>query len=110
MSENEKGFGSKLIGLFVESKDSEEAPEGNKSAADLVAELAAQSGAQPVKPGEAPPPPPMPSNLKTDKMAAAPGAPTDFDAIFKDAGMDVAELDRVKKAEELLKGLPESTP
>ncbi len=105
MSENEKGFGSKLKGLFFESeeKPSDEA----KSPADLVAELAAQSGA---KPEAQRPPEPPPPNLNTQKMATATGAPTDFDAIFKDAGMDVAELDRVKKAEELLKGLPESTP
>ena len=109
MSENEKGFGKKLKGLFFESDgaEGEAAPEG-KSAADLVAELAAQSGGKP-GPGAAPPEPP-PSNLNTQKMASAVGAPTDFDVIFKDAGMDVAELDRVKKAEELLKGLPESTP
>lgn len=106
MSENEKGFGSKLKGLFFESDEGAK-PEGEKSAADLVAELAQQSGAKPAP--EAPQPPP--SNLNTQKMAAGPvGAPQDFDAIFKDAGMDVAELDRVKKAEDLLKGLPEATP
>jgi hypothetical protein len=114
MAENEKGLGSKIKGLFFESEDGgEEAkPAGNKSAADLVAELAAQSGgAKPGAPGAAatPPPPPMP-NLKTDKLASSVGAPADFDVIFKDAGMDVAELDRVKKAEELLRGLPEETP
>jgi phage I-like protein len=105
MSENEKGFGSKLKGLFFESD--EKPADENKSPADLVAELAAQSGA---RPAAAPPPEPPPPNLNTQKMATAAGAPTDFDAIFKDAGMDAAELDRVKKAEELLKGLPESTP
>jgi len=48
--------------------------------------------------------------------APAPEAPqvapanVNFDAIFRDAGMDVAELDRVKKAEELLKNLPPETP
>lgn len=108
MAENEKGLGSKIKGLFFESDGAaEEAPAGEKSAADLVAELAAQSGAQPSS--AAPPPPPMP-NLNTQKMTSGVGAPADFDAIFKDAGMDVAELDRVKKAEDLLKGLPDSTP
>ena len=111
MAENEKGLGSKIKGLFFESEDGgEEAkPTGEKSAADLVAELAAQSGgAKPGAPAAAPPPP-MP-NLKTENLSSAVGAPADFDAIFKDAGMDVAELDRVKKAEELLRGLPEETP
>jgi hypothetical protein len=37
-------------------------------------------------------------------------AQVDFDAVFKGAGMDAAELDRVRKAEELLKSLPEATP
>jgi cell division protein FtsB len=46
---------------------------------------------------------------------AAPSGPVtpaqvDFDAVFKTAGMDLADLDRVRKAEELLKGLPEATP
>src|SRR4051812_12879983 len=106
MAENEKGLGSKIKGLFFETDgESEQAPEGAdpKSAADLVAELAKQSG--PPKPAEPPPP-----NLNTQKMTSGVGAPADFDTIFKDAGMDVAELDRVKKAEELLKGLPEATP
>lgn len=106
MSENEKGFGSKLKGLFFESE--EKPADENKSPADLVAELAAQSGG---KPEAQRPPEPPPTNLNTQKMATGVGgAPTDFDAIFKEAGMDAAELDRVKKAEELLKGLPESTP
>ncbi|MBL8952287.1 MAG: hypothetical protein JNK82_16025 [Myxococcaceae bacterium] len=112
MSENEKGFGSKIKGLFFESDEAgETAASQGKSAADLVAELAQQSGAgaKPVPGAAAAAEAPLP-NLKTDKMASAAGTPTDFDAIFKDAGMDVAELDRVKKAEELLKGLPESTP
>ena len=107
MAENEKGFGSKLKGLFFESEEGGAQPAGEKSPADLVAELAAQSGAKPQQPA---PPEPPPPNLNTQKMASGVGAPTDFDAIFKDAGMDTAELDRVKKAEELLKGLPESTP
>ena len=37
-------------------------------------------------------------------------AQVDFDAVFKTTGLDASDLDRVRKAEELLKGLPESTP
>ncbi len=102
----QKGLGSKFIGLFVEREDGAEvgtdaAAESGKTPAELVAELAGQTGA-----------PPGPAlNLKLDKITApAAGAPIDFDAIFREAGMDAAELDRVKKAEELLKGLPEATP
>lgn len=112
----EKGLGSKLLGLFVEVPENEEAKsDEGKSPADIVAELAqgtgaapaaGKSGGRPAMPAaEAMPPP----NVKLDKAPIA-GAPTDFDAIFRDAGMDVSELDRVKKAEELLKSLPEATP
>jgi lambda repressor-like predicted transcriptional regulator len=112
MSE-EKGLGRKILGLFVEQAEGEgegEVPSGGKSAADLVAELAQQSGAAPTKAAAAAPPPPGPA-LKFDKIAApAAGAAIDFDAVFKDAGMDGEDLNRVRKAEELLKGLPEATP
>jgi hypothetical protein len=110
MSE-EKGLGRKILGLFVEQGEGEgegEVPSGGKSAADLVAELAQQSGAAPTQGAAAAPPGPA---LKFDKVAApAAGAAIDFDAVFKDAGMDGEDLNRVRKAEELLKGLPEATP
>lgn len=116
----EKGLGSKILGLFVETKEGtpaegseavERAEEGGeKSAADIVAELAGQTGAKkataPQPAGAAPvarPVIPAPSGPVTP-------ATVDFDAVFKNAGMDTAELDRVRKAEELLKSLPESTP
>ena len=135
----QKGLGSKFLGLFVEKEGDGAAPtdsdlkgddtgDAGKSAADLVAELARESDAHakaPRPPGGSPQSraaggagnaagapgaaaPPLPSNLKLDKLANAP--PTNFDVIFKDAGMDAAELDRVNKAEELLKGLPEDAP
>lgn len=120
----QKGIGSKLLGLFVEKQgdgedgEEREAPEaeaGEKSAADLVAELANQTNPAGRKqaPGhETAAPLPPPPNLKLDKMTApsAVDAKVDFDQIFKEGGLDPAELDRVKKAEDLLKGLPEATP
>ncbi|MHB8877877.1 MAG: hypothetical protein ACYC8T_29640 [Myxococcaceae bacterium] len=108
----QKGLGSKFIGLFVERDgDSEASPDAGtgreKTAAEVVAELAGQTGAPP--PAVAQPGPPL--NLKLDKMAGpTAGTPADFDAIFRDAGMDGGDLDRVKKAEDLLKSLPEATP
>jgi len=122
MSE-QKGFGSKLLGIFVETdarkgRGDEALPTGgeDKSAADLVAELAAGGAAVPeTRRGAAPAPepelaPPLPE-LRAGKLpAAGPGAPTDFEAIFRELGMDPVELDRVRKAEDLLKSLPESTP
>lgn len=120
----EKGLGSKLLGLFVESKDGTPAEGteavsaddgGEKSAADIVAELAGQSAPKKQPPvamgGPAAPPPPRPvMNVAMPPAGSVAPANVDFDAVFKGAGMDAAELDRVKKAEELLKGLPESTP
>ena len=51
-----------------------------------------------------------PSESTTAMRPKVPPAAVDFDAIFREAGMDVAELDRVRKAEELLKSLPPETP
>jgi hypothetical protein len=94
-----KGVGSKILGIFVETPESDSAPasqEDGKTPAEIVAELAGQAAPAP--------------NLRMDKLPVSVGAPADFDAIFRDAGMDAAELDRVKKAEELLRSLPEATP
>lgn len=113
----EKGLGSRLLGLFVEVKDDGtpaagtavvDKGDGEKTAAELVAELAGQSA---------------PKRAAEQAPAAAPArvavpahtgpvtpAEVDFDAVFKNAGMDSADLDRVRKADELLKSLPEATP
>ncbi|MFO0596605.1 MAG: hypothetical protein U0228_14915 [Myxococcaceae bacterium] len=130
MSE-EKGLGSKLLGLFVETKDATPAEgtaaveadgDGEKTPAQIVAELAGQSapkkgpataGPAPAHPAGQAAPRPGPATMSAAQAAASAGhvtpAQVDFDAVFKGAGMDAAELDRVRKAEELLKGLPEST-
>lgn len=137
MSE-QKGIGSKLLGLFVEvdsepRSDAGELPsgDGEKTAAELVAELANQSTPAAKRPGapmSATPsapmsgrnaaPAPLPAEepaLKLDKLPAPPAAgvtpaTVDFESVFKTAGMDTSELDRVKKAEDLLKSLPDATP
>lgn len=105
----DKGLGSKLLGLFVEVKDESPSPpeQSAKSPAEIVAELAGQS-APPKSPSPsfAPPISPAPSS----SVASTNAAPIDFDAIFRNAGVNQEELDRVRKAEELLKGLPENTP
>lgn len=119
MSEKpEKGIGSKFLGLFVETDGSasSESPDSSsdeaKSPADIVAELAARSGG--AAPGARPVPSPAPASppLRAEKLTAtsSDGKPADFDAIFRDAGMDPAELDYFKKAQDLLKTLPEATP
>lgn len=101
-----KGLGAKILGAFITTGDEEQEakPEGEKSAADLVAELAQGAG---VPPKAAAPAGPSPAEAAAfAKTAPAPGGAIDFDSVFKDAGLDSAELDRVRKAEELLKGLP----
>lgn len=102
-----KGIGKKLLGLFVEDPGATHeaepptAGDGEKSAAQLVAELAQAS---------APPAPPLPQ-LKLDKVSPpVPGGKIDFDQIFTQGGLDPAGLERVAKAETLLKGLPAATP
>jgi hypothetical protein len=47
---------------------------------------------------------------KPTPIASEPVAPAkvDFDAVFKNAGIDPQALDRVRKAEDLLKNLPDS--
>jgi hypothetical protein len=120
---DQKSFGSKILGIFVETDERKEreAPPpssgGDKSAADLVAELAAAGAAvpggrrAPPAAAQAPEPAaPLPP-LSADALPAkVPSSPADFDAIFRELGMDAAELDRVRKAEELLKSLPDATP
>jgi len=118
----EKGLGKKILGLFVESEKQEEAAaqpepaegaEAGKSAAEIVAELAGQSAKRPAghpAPAAPPPMPPMASAEPGRPALAVEPANVDFDAFFKQAGIDPGELDRVRKAEELLRGLPEETP
>lgn len=121
----DKSLGSKILGLFVETRDdgtptAEGTPAvevAEKSAAQLVAELASQSAPKKgALPAEGPAPrgagATAPRPLPSVPVPAGPVAPAtvDFDAVFKNAGLDPAELDRVRKAEELLKGLPEGTP
>ena len=108
----DKGLGSKLLGLFVETDsredDAAEAPKGEQSPAELVAELAAQSA--PRKGGATPGPTPATARPAPGAASAAPPATVNFDEVFRAAGMEAADLDRVKKAEELLRSLPEATP
>ncbi len=117
MSE-EKGLGSKLLGLFVErdgsTPDTDDVParkkgDDEKSPADLVAELAGQSAPKRAAPA-AEAPVSRPAVSVPSPSGPVTPAQVDFDGVFKQAGIDAAELDRVRKAEELLKGLPEATP
>ncbi len=122
---DEKGLGSKILGVFfeVDPQKGQAAPaDGDsadavpeQSAADIVAELAKQSGnpaKKPAVPGPGATAVPAPARPAAAAAAGPPAAPAnvDFDSVFKNAGMDSGELDRVRKAEELLKSLPEATP
>jgi hypothetical protein len=114
----EKGFGSKLLGLFVETREDTPAEgtgaverDGEKSAADLVAELAGQSAPRKVAEAQAAAPAPAAAAAPVpNPVGPIAPAEVDFDQVFRTAGMDPADLDRVRKAEELLKSLPDGTP
>jgi hypothetical protein len=101
---SEKGLGSKLLGIFVEKEEGSEpepSPDREKSPAEIVAELAQSSGT---------PRPPSAASPAFQPASVAPGTAVDFDAIFKQAGMDPGELDQVAKAQALLQRLPEQAP
>lgn len=111
-SNDRKGFGSKLLGLFVES----EAATPGEDAASEIERIARESAApSPV----ATPPPLAPGPV----ASSPPGAPVtarptppgsykipDFQGIFRSVGMPDDERDRLAKAEELLRSLPAGTP
>jgi hypothetical protein len=118
----EKGLGAKLLGLFVDveggaaaASDASTSDDTEKSAAELVAELATK--AEPRQPAPTVVAAPVPAAAPTERLGALPPARSpvtpatvDFEGVFRSAGMDAAELDRVRKAEELLKALPEQSP
>lgn len=92
---DEKSWGDKLLRTFLTPIDEPQGNEEGASPAERVAELTRQPGLSPARP----------MALKLDIPDAPPTA-VDFDSVFKDAGMNSDDLDRVKKAEELLKSLP----
>ena len=105
---SDKGFGSKIFGLFVESDPSGAPREGDggasgKTPAQELADLAASTHPHPSAGGAAPLP-------KLEPAPLASSGKVDFDAIFREAGMDAGELDRAAKAEQLLKSLPPDSP
>jgi len=112
---DDKSLGKRILGLFVESVADDAAPktedgEGS-SAAEEIAALARQSAPSPLAPAPAAPARPLPSPVVrapgASSEAVAP-ANVDFDAVFKSADIDPQAIDRVRKAEELLKNLPDS--
>lgn len=116
---DDKSLGKRILGLFVETVDETKAPTpaGEPgSPADEIAALARQSApttSEPVPPEPRTVQPamaPKPAAASTRLPPSEPIAPAklDFDAVFKNAGIDPQALDRVRKAEELLKTLPDT--
>ncbi len=103
MSEK-KGWGSTVLGWFVQrdEKPGEGAAGGggDASADALIAKYAnAEAGA------------PSPVKLQGDvALPASAGAPIDFAAVYRAAGVDDEEQGRIDKATSLLKTLPADTP
>lgn len=114
---DDKSLGKRILGLFVESVDETKPsttadPDGAPSPADEIAALAKQSAPQAAQPVAAPVARPVhaapPKPVATAAATAVEPAKVDFDGVFKNAGIDPQALDRVRKAEELLKNLPDS--
>jgi len=120
---DDKSLGKRILGLFVESVpegDSETKTEDGEapSAADEIAAIARQSAPGATASASAVPShraplsssPTLVQHLVQPALAAEPVVPAkvDFDAVFKNAGIDPQALDRVRKAEDLLKNLPDS--
>jgi hypothetical protein len=109
---DDKGLGKRILGLFVElGPDAPKDPpsEDGATPADELAELAKQTAAAtksaPVPaPATTSPAPARPLPLPTEPVAPA---KVDFDAVFKNAGLDPQAVDRVRKAEALLQTLPD---
>lgn len=116
---DDKSLGKRILGLFVESVDetkpsTDTDPDRAPSPADEIAALAKQSAPQAAQPVTASAQVPKPVNapqvkpVATASVAGVEPAKVDFDGVFKNAGIDPQALDRVRKAEELLKNLPDS--
>jgi hypothetical protein len=126
---DDKSLGKRILGLFVETVPAGASAEAasSETPSDQTAELEAKAGARKdLSPAEeiaalakqsapssssGPPakPPPVVAarGLSVASPAAqVPPAKVDFDAVFRGAGIDPQALDRVRKAEELLKTLP----
>ncbi|MGC4117483.1 MAG: hypothetical protein QM765_23575 [Myxococcales bacterium] len=111
---------SELMDELVKASDPTASPAASAPAATAPVPAPAVSGPKvthfpaigsgasvPAAPNPMPAPAATPEAPEPPKVAPA---NINFEAIFRDAGMDVMELDRVKKAEELLKNLPPETP
>jgi hypothetical protein len=93
MSTEQKGFGKKPKGLFLE--EGEEGPPA--SAAEEIARIAQQN---------APPPPPAPA----PGGAPIEAAKMDFASVYQAAGLAAEDLAHVERTEKLLRTLPASLP
>lgn len=116
---DDKSLGKRILGLFVESAPAEGDPDTKPpddetpSAADEIAAIARQSAptsaaAAPTGPAPSSRTPMGAPPSKLPPMEPVAPAKVDFDAVFKNAGIDPQALDRVRKAEDLLKNLPDS--
>lgn len=100
-----KGWGSTVMGWFVvRDGEEEQAHAPGAPAADdadaLIAKYAKEE-----------PPPPSPIELKGDvPLPQEAGAPIDFAAVYRAAGIDDDEQGRIDKARNLLSTLPAETP
>lgn len=106
---DKKGWGSTVLGWFVvregEESDDKAAPSGDAAADELIAKYAAD--APPAADAAAAPTVQLQGDVSLPTEA---GAPIDFPAVYRAAGVDDDEQGRIDKALALLKTLPAETP
>jgi hypothetical protein len=102
-----KGWGSTVLGWFIEQGQDEEA--AAKAAAD-AAEGPSGAGTDSGDAAAPAAPPPEPSAIFQHDPPRPAGGEVPFDAVFDAAGVSADERERVVKARQLLASLPAETP
>lgn len=101
---DKKSWGRTVLGWFVVSDEEqkpagEAAPSGDAHAEALIAKYASS------------PPPSVPVKLQGDvSLPSQPEEPIDFASVYRSAGIQDEEQERIEKAMALLKTLPTGTP
>ncbi len=98
-----RGWGSTVLGWFIEQDQDEEAATAAADAAEEPAGAAADPAGTAAASAE-------PSAIFQHEPPRPAGGEVPFDAVFDAAGVDAEERGRVAKAQQLLASLPSETP
>lgn len=103
MSEK-RTWGKTVMGWFVVPEDDKgTAPSDKAGGEDNADALIAKYASEPSKPN------PVAFEQPVSALTG-PGGAIDFDAVYEAAGISATERDQIKKAQELLRSLPQETP